>query len=161
MTDGVARHAVDASRCVDLLDAVDAAELLSTDLPGRGFLIFTDGCEGKHAAGADSKHTADDALLSHAQADQGVFVTVGLEELHHRYVVGERGGGGDDLVVVGRDGQHLLERLFQPASGTKIVEGENQARTGAQSSHCFGLAANPTLQFQVQELASGGGGPAK
>src|SRR6266850_1341632 len=98
MSDGVSCHAIDASRCVHLLDAVDAAELLSTDLAGRGFLIFTNSCERKDAAGAHSKHTTDDALLSHAQADQRVFVALSLEELHHCYVVGERGGSGDNLV---------------------------------------------------------------
>src|SRR6266550_4196503 len=100
MSDGVAGHAIDTRRCIDLLNAVDTAELLSTDLAGRGFLIFADRGECKHAAGAHSEHSADDALLSHTQSDQRVFVNLRLEELHHRYVVRESGGGGDNLVIV-------------------------------------------------------------
>jgi hypothetical protein len=75
MTDGIACHPIDASGCVDLLDPVDAAELLSADLPGRGFLIFTDSRERKHAAGA----TPSTRLMmpcSPMQADERVFVTL-------------------------------------------------------------------------------------
>ena len=160
MPDRVARNTVHASCNIHLLDAIDAAKLLRADLAGRGFLIGAHGGEGKNAPRAHSEHTADDALLPHTQADHRVLVALGLKD-HHRYVVRERGGGSDDLVIVGRDRQHLFQRLLERASGAKIVKGENQARTGAQAGHCFGLAAYPALKFQVQELTSGSGGLAK
>ena len=70
MLDGIAGDAIDASGGVDLLDAVDAAQVPRTDLTGSGFEIGTDRAKGERAARAHAEHAADDALLSHAQADQ-------------------------------------------------------------------------------------------
>src|SRR5260370_27953194 len=42
MLDGIAGDSVDASRSVDLIDAVDAAQIPSTDLTGCGFKICAD-----------------------------------------------------------------------------------------------------------------------
>jgi hypothetical protein len=103
MFDGIAGDSIDASGGVDLVDAVDAAQIPGADLTGCGFEIGADRAKGESAAGAHAEHAADDALLSHAQPDQRMRGALRLQKLHHAHVIGERGGGSDDLVEVGRD----------------------------------------------------------
>ena len=122
MLDRIAGDSIDAGGGVDLLDAVDTAQIARADLAGRGFKIRADRAKGENAAGAHAEHAADDALLSHAQPDERVLVALGLQKLHHGHVVGECGGGGDDLVEVGRDLQHFFQRLLELAGGVEIVE---------------------------------------
>ena len=122
MFDGIAGDSIDARGGVDLIDAVDTAEIPGSDLTGRGFEIGADRAKGESAAGAHIEHAADDALLSHAQPDQRMLGTLLLQKLHHGHVVGERGGGGDDLVEVGRDLQHFCERLIEVAGDAEIME---------------------------------------
>jgi hypothetical protein len=55
------------------------------------------------------------------------------------HVVGERGRGADDLVEVGRNLQHFLERFVQVARGAEIMEREDECRPAAQARNCFGL----------------------
>src|ERR1700690_3365337 len=65
MLDGIAGDSVDAGGGIDLVDAIDAAEVARTDLAGRGLRLGADGSEGERAAGAHAEHAADDALLAH------------------------------------------------------------------------------------------------
>jgi len=51
-----------------------------------------------------------------------MLTAVRLQELHHRHVVRERSRGADDLVEIGRNLQHLFERIVEFASGVEIVE---------------------------------------
>ena len=156
MFDGIARYAVNTGGGVHLLDPVNAAELRSTDLAGRSFLIGADGGKGENAAGAHVQYAADDALLSHTQADQRMAIALCLEKLHHGDVVGERGRGGDELVKLRRNRPHLFQRGIEIAGGSKIVERKNQGGTRAQARHGFRLGPERTLEFQIQQLASGG-----
>jgi len=68
--DRISGHTVDPCGDVDLLDAIDASQLLRGDLAGSGFVSGTGGGEGEDAAGANPQHAADDALFAHAQPNQ-------------------------------------------------------------------------------------------
>ena len=87
MRDGITGHPINLGRDIHLVNAICAAQLLSGDLPGSGFLVGSECTEGENAAGADPEYPADDPLLSHAQANQGMLVTMLLEKLHHGDVV--------------------------------------------------------------------------
>ena len=80
------------------------------------------------------------------------------QKLDHGDVVGESGGGADDLVEVGRIGQHLFEGLVKLLGGPEIVERKDQGGAGAQLLQLFGLALAGGLQFDVDQLASRGSG---
>ncbi len=155
MLDGIAGDSVDAGGGVDLLDAIDAAQIAGADLSGSGFGVGTDGAEGEDAAGAHAEHTADNALLAHAQAEEGVLVALGLEELHHRHIVREGGGGGDNLVEVGGDSEHFIERGLEVAGGAEVVGRDDEAGALAQAGEHFGLGLERAFEFEVDDLAAG------
>src|ERR1700691_966720 len=77
---GIAGDSINPSSGIDLLDAVDTTKIARTDLAGRGFetSIRIDGAKRERAAGTHAKHAADNALLSHAQTDDRVLVTLRL-----------------------------------------------------------------------------------
>src|SRR5271157_428555 len=85
-----------------------------------------------------------------------MLVAPRLQKLHHGHVVGERGRGGDDLVEVGRDLQHFVQRLIEVARGAEIVERENESGAAAQARNRFGLRLERALEFQVDKLTSCG-----
>jgi hypothetical protein len=95
MFDGIAGDSVDASGGVNLIDAVDAAQIARTDLAGCGLKVGLgiDRAKCKGAASAHAEHAADDTLLSHAQTDERMLAAPGLQKFHHRHVVGKRSGG--------------------------------------------------------------------
>src|SRR3979411_3035319 len=100
MFDRIAGDSIDTSSGVNLIDAVDATQVVRADLTGCGFKIGADRAKGENAAGAHAQHAADDPLLSHAQPDQRMLVALLLQKLHHGHVVGERSSGADDLIKV-------------------------------------------------------------
>ncbi len=158
MLDGIAGDAIDASGGIDLIDAVNAAQVARTDLAGSGFKIGADGGEGERAAGTHAEHAADDALLSHAQADQSMLAALRLQKLHHGHVVGKRGGGGDELVEVRRNLQHFRERFIEVAGGAEIMKREDERGAAAQAGNRFGLRFRRALKFQVDNLTARGVG---
>ena len=81
-----------------------------------------------------------------------------LQKFHHGHVVVKRRGRADDLVEVGGDLHHFFQRVFQILGGPKIVVGKDQGRLAPQALHLFRLALGGTLQFDVEQLAAGGGG---
>src|SRR6266699_1864518 len=95
-----------------------------TGSPATPF-IRADGSEREHATRAYSEHAAYDSLFPHAQPDQRIFVTLLFQELHHCYVVVERGRGAYDFVEVGRVSSHFMERLFQVLGSAKVVKRNN------------------------------------
>ena len=77
-----------------------------------------------------------------------------LQKLHHGHVVGERGGGADDLVEVGRNLEHFLQRLIEVARGAEIMERQDESGAAAQAHNRFGLRFRRALKFQVDKLAA-------
>ena len=110
---------------IHLFDSIRAAQILSSDLAGSSLFIRADGSEREHATRAYSEHSAYDSLFPHAQPDQRIFVTLLFQELHHCYVVVERGRGAYDFVEVGRVSSHFMERLFQVLGSAKVVKRNN------------------------------------
>src|SRR5579862_24174 len=87
-----------------------------------------------------------------------MLVAVVLQELHHRHVVGEGGRGGDDLVIIGRDGNHLLEGGVEVTGSLKVMKGKYQGGARAQFLDLRGLTLRSCLQLDVDDLAAGVGG---
>ncbi len=158
MRDRIAGDAVDSGGGVHLLDAIRAAQLLRRDLAGRGFLVGTDRSESEHASRPHSQQPADDALLAHAQPDQRMAVAKLLQKFHHGHVVVKRRGRADDLVEIGGDLHHFFQGVFQILGGPKIVVGKDQGRLPPQALHLFRPALDGALQFDIEQLAAGGGG---
>src|ERR1700688_2895499 len=129
MFHGIAGNSVDTGGGIDLLDAINSAQIPPADLPGRGFKVGADRAKGEYAAGANTQHAADDALLPHAQPDERMLVAVRLQELHHRHIVGERGSGTDDFVEVRRNLEHLLQGVIEVAGGSKIMKRDEEPPT--------------------------------
>ena len=154
----ISRHAVNPRRRVHLLDAVGVAQFLRRDLAGSSLFLGRDGGEGERAAGADCEHTADEALLAHAHANQGKPLALLLQEFHHHNVVVQRGGGADDLIKIRWSHRHLFQGLVQFLGGAEIVEGQNQGSAGPQPFQLFRLRLGCGLQLDIQELAARGGG---
>src|SRR5438045_7288843 len=102
MPDGISDYAIDSGSDVELLDAVDGAQLLGGDLSGRGFLAAGGRGESEGAACAHSQYPADQALLAHTHSDHGMAVALTGKETNHADVVGQGGGGAYDFVEVGR-----------------------------------------------------------
>ncbi len=150
----VSCNPVHARGRIHLLNAISAAQFLRRHLSGRCLLIFADGAKGENAARPHPQYAADDPLLAHAQPDQGILVAVFLQKLHHRHVVRECGSGGDNLVEIRRDGDHLLQRMFQVLGGAKVVRRKNQSRPAAQTLQLRRFALSRALQFEVEQLAS-------
>ena len=123
----VSRHSVDPRRCVDLLDTIGAAQLLSRDLAWSRLLVRTQCGKRKHAPRANSEYSANNALLSHAQTNEGVLVALLLQEFHHHDVVIQSRGGGHDLVEVSRNSSHFFQRLFQFSGCPIIMIGKDQS----------------------------------
>src|SRR5208282_589926 len=69
MLDRIAGHSIDACSGVDLIDAVDIAQIARTDLTRCGFETGTgiDRAKSERTAGANAEHAADDPLLSHTE----------------------------------------------------------------------------------------------
>ena len=61
-----------------------------------------------------------------------MLVALAGQELDHGDVVGERGRGTYDLVEVGGEGTHLLERFVELLGGTEVVVREDQGGAGAE-----------------------------
>ncbi len=159
--DRIACHAVDARRHVHSLDAIDIAQFLGGDLARGSLFAGRGGGEGEHAAGAHTQNAADDSLFAHAHANQGVPVTFLRQKLDHGDVVGEGSGRADDLVEVSRVGDHFFQRLVELLGGPEVVKRKDQSRSGAKFLELFGLALASGLEFDVNELAAGGGGLAQ
>src|SRR5258706_12473956 len=128
MFDGIAGDSIDARGRVNLLDAVDAAQILRADLAGCGPEIGADRAKGENAAGSHAEHAADDALLSHAQPNQRMLVALRLQKLHHGHVVGYRGSGSDDFVEICLDLLHFFQRLFKIAWGADYLDRLHDSR---------------------------------
>src|SRR6202140_4626230 len=126
---GIAGNSVDTGGGIDLLDAINSAQIAPADLPGRGFKVGADRAEGENAAGANAQHAADDALLAHAQPDERMLAAVRLQELHHGHIVGERGSSTDDFVEVRRNLEHLLQGVVEVAGGSKIMKRDEEPPT--------------------------------
>src|ERR1700679_33460 len=60
----ISSHTIDTRGRVDLLDTIDAAQILCADLSGSGFLAGTDRSKSKDAARAPPQHAAADSLFS-------------------------------------------------------------------------------------------------
>src|ERR1700733_3277372 len=103
MSHGIARNPIHSRRGIDLLDTIRAAQVLRRYLARRGLLVLVHRSEGEDTARADTKHTADDALFPHTDADQRMFIAVLLEELHHEHVVVKRSRRGDNLLKIAGD----------------------------------------------------------
>src|SRR5271156_4214446 len=132
MSDRVSGNPVDARGGVQLLDAVEAAQLLRGDLSGSGLFSGTHGGKGEHAAGADSQHAADDALFAHAHPDQRMVVPSPPQKLDHGNVVGKRSRRADNFVEVSGVSAHLFQSFSELLRAAKVVEGKNQAAAAAQ-----------------------------
>ena len=65
-----------------------------------------------------------------AKANQGMSISFAGKELDHRYVVGQRCGGADDLIEIGRESQHPLKRLIELFRRPKVVKGNDQPGLG-------------------------------
>src|SRR5450631_290102 len=155
--DGVAHNSVDSRSHIDSIDAINIVQVLRGYLAGGGLFSGNGGCEGEDASGPHAENAADNALFPHAHANQGVPVALPRQKLDHGDVVGERGGGADDLVEVGRVGEHFFQSLVQLLGGTKVMEGENEGAAGAKLLELFWLALACGLQFNIDQLATGGG----
>jgi hypothetical protein len=107
MLDGIAGDAIDASGGVDLLDAVDTAQIARADLAGRGFEILADRAKGKTLPARTPSTRLMMPCSPMHRPISACLSALRLQKLHHGHVVGERGGGGDDFVEVGRDLQHF------------------------------------------------------
>ena len=79
-----------------------------------------------------------------------------LQKLHHGDVVGERRGGRDNLVKIGRNLQHFLERFIEVARGAEIMERQDESGAAAQARNRIGLRFQRALQFEVDNLAARG-----
>ena len=99
--------------------------------PGAVSSPGLDGGKGKHAAGADSEHAADDALLTHTNANDRMVIALALQELNHGNIVGERSGGTDDFVEVCGERAHLFQRFVELLGPAKIMKRKNQPGTAA------------------------------
>ena len=154
MLNRIARDSVDFRGGIDLLDAVDAAQITSTDLARSRLKIGIDCAKGEHTAGAHTEHAADDSLFSHANSNERMFVAPRLQELHHGHVVEERRRRADDLIEVRWDFQHLLQRVIKIARGTKIMERQNQSGPAAQPGNRLWLRFQRALQFQIDKLTA-------
>ena len=152
----ISRDAVDASRCIHGLDAVNAAQLLRRNLTRSSFFSWTDRGEGEHAAGADPEDAADKSLFAHAHSDNGIVVGFASQKLNHRNIVGKRRRSTDDFVEVRREGAHLLQGFVQLLGSAKIVERKNQRRAGTQFLQLRRFALLRSLQFHIYQLTSNG-----
>src|SRR5260370_41553563 len=98
MRNGISNHPVNAGSGVQLLDAIYVAQFLGGHLSGSGGLRRSSRREGESAPRAYSQDAADDSLLSHAHANQGMAVTPTAEKLDHGDGVGKRCGRAEDLI---------------------------------------------------------------
>src|SRR5208283_2917204 len=155
MGDRVYDHSVDARGGVQLLDPVDTAQLLGRRLARSGGFPGGGGGESEDAPCSYSQDAANEPLLSHAHADQGMTVALTAQKLDHGDVVGKRGRGADDFIKVGGISQHSLQRLVELLGCPEIVERKDQGRSGAQLLKLLRLALAGGLQLDVDQLASG------
>ena len=156
MRDGVAGNAVDARCGIDLFEAVERAQGVDSHLPGRGLFARGHGCEGEGAASARAEQPAHDAGLAHRHGDHVGDVAVLLQQLEHREIVGERARGRHDLVELGIEALHALERLLQAAGVGEVVIAEDERCTaGAQPLPIRGTHGLGRLDFDIDELAAG------
>ena len=121
------------------------------------FLPWTDRGKGKHAAGAHSEHAADDALLAHANANDGMVVALAPQKLDHGNIVGERSGGTDDFVEVCGEGAHLFQSFVQLLGPAKVVKRKNQPGAAPKLLQLLRLALKSGLEFDVYQLAARAG----
>ena len=145
----VSCHPIDPRGRIHLFDAVGASQLSSRDLAGCRLLVRAQCGKRENASRANSQHSAYDALLPHAQTNEGVLVALFLQKFHHRHVVIKSRGGSYDLVEVSRNRNHLFQRLFQFSGSPIIVIGKNQSSPGAQSLQLLGFQTRSTLQFDI------------
>ncbi len=100
-----------------------------------------------------AKHSADQALVAHAQADHVGHVPGALEKVHHHHVVGERLGGGDDLDELRLVRPDTFEDSLQILGRLKIVVGDDQSRaSGAQFVQFGCLDGFGRLQLQIHQV---------
>jgi hypothetical protein len=62
----------------------------------------------------------------------------------------------DNLVEVGRNLQHFLERLIEVARAVEIMEGQNESGMVAQACNRFRLRFQRALEFKIDNLTAGG-----
>ena len=92
VVDGVAGHAEDARRVVELLDAVEVAQGAGGGLAGGGFRALGERGKGEGRAGAQAQHAADQPLLAHGDAHHLSRAGAILDQLQDGQVVGQRLG---------------------------------------------------------------------
>src|SRR6185369_6659068 len=109
--------------------------------------------ERELAAGADSEHTADNALLAHADTHHRAIIAGVLQELHHGHVVIETRGRADDLDEVRRILLHALESLVEVLGAAEIVIRKNQSRPAAQLLDLTRLQLCSGLKRKIHNLA--------
>src|SRR6266849_8199687 len=87
----VACHAINLGGGINLINAERLSQDTRCNLSGSGLFSGTGSSKGELAAGAHAEYTAHNALLTHADADNGVLRTVFFQKLHHLNVVIEIG----------------------------------------------------------------------
>src|ERR1700678_1380798 len=118
----ISSYTIDTRGRVDLLDTINAAQILCADLSGSGFLAGTDRSKSKDAARAHSQHAADDSLFSHAHADNRILIPLAPQELDHGNIVKKRSGRTHDLIKIGWVGTHLFQRFVELLGTTKVMK---------------------------------------
>src|SRR5205814_6162850 len=113
MPDGISDYAIDSGSDVELLDAVDGAQLLGGDLSGRGFLPASGRGESEGAACAHSQDPADESLLAHTHTHNWMAVALAGEEANPSDVLAQGGGSVDDLVAFRRVSSQLLQGFLR------------------------------------------------
>src|SRR5581483_10059179 len=128
---GIACYPVNSGGRVNLVNAESLTQGTRRQLSGSSLFTWIYSGKSKLAAGARTKHAADDSLLTHAQANHGMRVAVFLQELHHHHVVIKRVGSGHDLDEVRGILLHLGKDFFQLFGADSHGRKESGWRIGA------------------------------
>src|SRR4051812_22974302 len=107
MSNWISDNSIDARCRINLVNAIGFPQRACGDLSRSSFLARIGRPKGEDASCANAKEPADDALFSHAKADDRALIALLLQELHHYNVVVQRISSAYDLEEVGWIRLHL------------------------------------------------------
>ena len=134
--DGIAGHAEDARGLIELLETVEIEEGARGHLAGSGFSAVGRRGECEGGAGARAEHAADEALLTHGDADHVGVERLVLDHAQDGEIVGQAAGRSDDfdeLRLVSRNALGgLVEALGTAGAGEVVRTDEESGAGGAE-----------------------------